>query len=461
MDGASLGGPARGVARAAFGRYHGPRREVGQSARQKSVSRELMKRTSRHVPIAVCILVVTTAILHAVSPSEVEDIRSRRDVNVRSYGARGDGKTDDTAAFVRAMRASLELHRALFVPTGVYRLARLTLPDGLTLKGAGRRTTWLKGHLDFGSNQVISDLKIGDAGNSAIYNREGATNTVFQRCRFRGGGGLQSGSAGPVVALGFRHNTSHITFTGGEVERNLGTETTPRYDNCFNDISVYSEGSAVPTDIVFDGVHVGVSNGQGGHDTGSPRMGLEAYTEDGAPGWQNITIRNSTFEAADAHTVDFSDEPGNRSTGVLVEGSLLKGGGYKKLTWGYTLNLEMPLGAVIRNNTIWRAWGETLYITDRGNAGYTGPAAIVTGNTFDLAYDNGMPATSNVPIHLLGDGNQFTGNTITLNYSDKLIDLEAAHNNIVTGNTAHIGGRVFAYQWGGSSGNTIAPNTVN
>ena len=51
-----------------------------------------------------------------------------------------------------------------------------------------------------------------------------------------------------------------------------------------------------------------------------------------------------------------------------------------------------------------------------------------------------------MPIRLFGDGNQFTGNIISMDYSRKLIDMDACRNNIVTGNTAHIGARVFAYR---------------
>ena len=81
----------------------------------------------------------------------------------------------------------------------------------------------------------------------------------------------------PVIALGMHNSCNGITFRDCEVERNLGTETTSNYDNCFNDISVYSNYATVPADILFEGCHVGVSNGQGGHDTGSPRMGIECY----------------------------------------------------------------------------------------------------------------------------------------------------------------------------------------
>ena len=91
----------------------------------------------------------------------------------------------------------------------------------------------------------------------------------------------------------------------------------------------------------------------------------------------------------------------------------------------------------------------------------TARGRVISGNTFDLALDNGIDPGDDVPIGLHGDGNRFTGNTITLNYSDKCIDLDGCHNNTVSGNIAHIGGRTFAYQFGGSSGNSISANTVD
>jgi hypothetical protein len=327
------------------------------------------------------------------------------------------------------------------------------------MKGASRRSAWLRGHIDFGSNQVISDLKIGDAGSSAVYNKAGATHTLFERVRFRGGGGTPGGPNAPVVMLGGSKACSFITFTDCEVERNIGTEspTDLYYGNCYNDITVMSIGTTAATDILFDGCHVGVTNGTA---SGSPRMGIECYSETGSVGWKNITLRDCTFEAADAHTIDFSDEYNRRATGVLVEGCLIKGGGVKHLGWGYGIDLELPLGAVIRNNTFWRSWGMTFYMTTRDDA-YVGAGAVITGNLFDLAYDNGITPDSRTPITLRNDGNQFTGNTITLNYATRAMDLRGCHGNIVTGNVAHLGGRPLTYEYDGSSGNTISGNTVD
>ena len=55
-------------------------------------------------------------------------------VSVRDYGAKGDDKTDDTEAFVAALRAS----RDVYVPAGVYQIGTIELSDQTWLHGAGR-----------------------------------------------------------------------------------------------------------------------------------------------------------------------------------------------------------------------------------------------------------------------------------------------------------------------------------
>lgn len=380
-------------------------------------------------------------------------------VNVLDYGAKGDGTTDDTSAITRALAAASSAQKSVTVPAGTYAISSITVPDGLTIAGASMASTWLKGHVTFGSNQHISDLKIGDFGMSAVHNTDGATNTLFERVHFRGGGGP---AYTYVIDLGSGSSASHITFKDSEVERNLGVETGTWGDRGYNDITIWVDQSHTVSDITFDGVHVGVSNGAAGRDIGSPRFGLEAYNypdTTAGHGWQNITVRNSVFEAADIETADFSDSPVGRSSGVLIEGSTFKGGGK------WTLNFEMPQNVVVRNNTIYRGsgnWGYAIDITDRGAAGYSGPGAIITGNIIDLDYDNGTPTQDNWPIILLGDANQFTGNTIICHYgSSEVLLLNNAHNNTVSGNTFNVGSRPTVGSINGSSGNTVSANTVN
>lgn len=55
-------------------------------------------------------------------------------VNVKAFGAKGDGRVDDSAAVQRAMQAGA----AVWFPAGVYIVGNLKLKDGQTLAGEGR-----------------------------------------------------------------------------------------------------------------------------------------------------------------------------------------------------------------------------------------------------------------------------------------------------------------------------------
>jgi hypothetical protein len=60
---------------------------------------------------------------------------TRRVVNVRDFGAKGNGIADDTAAF----KAALAAGQVVDVPLGTFRIqAPLSLADGQTIRGAGR-----------------------------------------------------------------------------------------------------------------------------------------------------------------------------------------------------------------------------------------------------------------------------------------------------------------------------------
>lgn len=60
--------------------------------------------------------------------------------NVRAYGAKGDGKTDDSASIFTATKAAASAHGTLYFPQGVYIVTspwNLTSINGLRIEGAG------------------------------------------------------------------------------------------------------------------------------------------------------------------------------------------------------------------------------------------------------------------------------------------------------------------------------------
>jgi hypothetical protein len=59
------------------------------------------------------------------------------EVDVRTFGAFGDKKTDDTAAFQHALTAAREFGGTVYAPPGQYLfIGSLVIPDGVALRGS-------------------------------------------------------------------------------------------------------------------------------------------------------------------------------------------------------------------------------------------------------------------------------------------------------------------------------------
>lgn len=79
---------------------------------------------------------------------------------VSDFGALGDGATDDTAAFQRALDAAAVRGGAVFVPAGTYLIhGSLSVPQGVTLKGVWESPH----HADIGRGSIL--YATGSKGN--------------------------------------------------------------------------------------------------------------------------------------------------------------------------------------------------------------------------------------------------------------------------------------------------------
>src|SRR6185437_3118460 len=56
-------------------------------------------------------------------------------LNIRSFGARGDGRTDDTKAIQNAINAAADKKSAVFVPPGLYMSSEIRLRPNVALIG--------------------------------------------------------------------------------------------------------------------------------------------------------------------------------------------------------------------------------------------------------------------------------------------------------------------------------------
>jgi hypothetical protein len=108
-------------------------------------------------------------------------------LNVRDFGAKLDGVTDDTAAIQQAMNtanASGGEVSIVFIPKGTAIISSLTVPEKVTLRGSGKSSTVL---------QVMSGGTAPGALNIAAGYSD---NIFFEDFQLRGAGGLNPGQHG-------------------------------------------------------------------------------------------------------------------------------------------------------------------------------------------------------------------------------------------------------------------------
>ena len=107
--------------------------------------------------ILMAILVMVACTMFGETQTAKATVKARRGLpyNVIDFGAKGDAKTNDTAAFEKALAGG----GSIYIPAGTYLLGpqRLTVPENLVIRGDGRATI-LKPVKGTG---VLFDLKSG------------------------------------------------------------------------------------------------------------------------------------------------------------------------------------------------------------------------------------------------------------------------------------------------------------
>lgn len=131
-------------------------------------------------------------------------------LSVMSYGATGNGRTDDTAAIQRCINAAQAAKKIVWIPAGNYIQTKYFLLNGATVQGAGMWYTTIigtssgggfNGNLGFalsGSNSQVHDLFI----ESTAYTSRNET-----------GGIAFTSNAGPTLATNWTVQNVWITHT--------------------------------------------------------------------------------------------------------------------------------------------------------------------------------------------------------------------------------------------------------
>ncbi len=89
-------------------------------------------------------------------------------IDVRCYGATGNGSTDDTAAINRALSAALATDQPLFLPHGTFKLTRPLVIDYRTRSDTGFRVISMGAILDGKTITAQPVLEIQCSGGTPI-----------------------------------------------------------------------------------------------------------------------------------------------------------------------------------------------------------------------------------------------------------------------------------------------------
>ncbi len=384
----------------------------------------------------------TTAPAPIASPTPATAVRT---VSVREFGASGDGTTDDTEAVLAALTATAGQRTAILFPAGTYRVTDVQLPWNVILKGEGADRSWIQGRLEVGGGSRVADLRLGRDG-AALRFAPDASQVLFRRVAFTGGGGMTSGEDQGVIRFSGGRSASFIAFEDCKIGANS-------VDG--NGVSMVSNGSNDATyhDITWRRCRFG----------SSPRMGLEVIQRaDHAPitsGYRRIDLYDCVFEPTGSETVSF-DAVGDAGYST-ISGCTFKGSGWNSAEpFGQGIEFNSVTDMRFVHNTVYR--GRDAMINHQGRSG-SRTGTVFAHNVFDArrSFIEEVPSASTQVIYFSNvSGVSFRDNVVKSDVGGQLAYIDGSADNTFLRNkwtdTRAVGlGHACLWLTDGSQGNVF------
>lgn len=327
-------------------------------------------------------------------------------ISVKDFGAKGDGVTDDAAAFTAAMAT----RKTVFVPEGTY-ITSQTIKVGYAqgLWGAGRGKTVIK---YTGSGVGIYG---GAPGNAAlIYDVDLRDFTIFStNMASRGTYGvmlencvyfnvdsvtiLGPGSPNDSLPANRVLTGSGLYLTNNSIIGRI-THTSARLWDQGMYLKTLAGNASSWTAAIVVGGQGELANNNKGIVVGDPTVNL--YSGVG------LTIRDMSFQGNYHGALII-----NSGESTVIENNYFEGNGTSDIVVGNITGSPLPIGVKILKNTM---TAEDLGVNPYGSFPYTSKIDIVK-SAFTTIRDNDMSISSAIPligIKALADSTSITGNRL-------------------------------------------------
>jgi len=214
-------------------------------------------------------------------------------VNLKQFGAKGDGTTNDTAAVAAAIATT----KPVFIPTGTYILtSNLVLNSNQQLYGEG----------------TGSILKAGADGLRDLVGINGKTNVTVSNFKIDGGGQTTNVFTGFKYCFGVTvYNSSNITIENLTIDKcgiaRSGSNATIQDDNLWGGMGIIvGARSGVVKNVIIRNCRI-TNIASGGNIVGDG-IYIEGYNTDLAIVPENIVIENCYVENVGRNCYSFAGE---------------------------------------------------------------------------------------------------------------------------------------------------------